>query len=55
MTVRRLEAPTIGHTISAVPMQRPAALAVLWQLIARGLLCVDVSAPITPDTPVLLP
>jgi hypothetical protein len=54
-TVSRLEAPTISDTISAVPMRRPAALAVLWQLIARGLLCVDVSAPITPDTPVLLP
>ncbi len=54
-TVSRLEAPTINDTISAVPMPRPAALAVLWQLIARGLLCVDVSAPITPDTPVLLP
>jgi hypothetical protein len=54
-TVSRLEAPTISDTISTVPMRRPAALAVLWQLIARGLLRVDVSAPITPDTPVLLP
>jgi hypothetical protein len=54
-TVSRLEAPTISDTVSAVPMRRPAALAVLWQLIARGLLWVDVSAPITPDTPVLLP
>ena len=54
-TVSRLEAPTISDTISAIPMQRPAALAVLWQLIARGLLRVDVSAPIIPDTPVFLP
>jgi hypothetical protein len=54
-TVSRLEAPTLSDTISTVPMRRPAALAVLWQLIARGLLRVDVSAPITPDTPVLLP
>lgn len=54
-TVSRLEAPTISDTISAIPMQRPAALAVLWQLIARGLLRVDVSAPIIPDTPVFIP
>lgn len=54
-TVRSLEAPTIGNAISAVPMQRSAALATLWQLIARGLLRVDVSVPITPDTPILSP
>lgn len=53
--VSALEAPTIGAVISAIPMQRPAALAILWQLIARGLLRVDVSAPITPDTPILSP
>lgn len=54
-TVSTLEAPTIGDAIAAVPMRRPVALAILWQLIARGLLRVDVSAPITPDTPVSLP
>lgn len=51
--VRTLEAPTISDAISAIPMQRSEALAALWQLIARGLLRVDVSAPITPDTPIL--
>ena len=52
-TVSTLRAPTIRDAISAVPLCRPAALAVLWQLIARGLLRVDVSVPITPDTPIL--
>ncbi len=51
--VSTLQTPTISDAISAVPMQRPVALATLWQLIARGLLRVDVSAPITPDTPIL--
>lgn len=53
--VSTLDAPTVSDAIAAVPMQRPAALATLWQLIARGLLRVDVSAPITPDTPILSP
>jgi hypothetical protein len=53
--VRTLEAPTVSDAICAIPMPRPAALATLWQLIARGLLRVDVSLPITPDTPILSP
>lgn len=52
--IRELRPATLGDTVSALPMQRPAALALLWQLIARDLLCVDLSVPITPDTPVLL-
>ncbi len=52
--IREQRPPTLGDTVSALPMQRPAALALLWQLIARDLLCVDLSVPITPDTPVLL-
>jgi len=54
-TVSALTAPTIRDAISAIPLRGPAALAVLWQLIARGLLRVDVSMPITPDTPILSP
>lgn len=54
-TVSTLKSPTVKQAISAVSLPRGAALAVLWQLIARGLLRVDVSAPITPDTPILSP
>lgn len=53
--VSTLKAPTVKDAISAVPLGRRAALTVLWQLMARGLLRVDVSAPITPDTPILSP
>jgi len=53
--VSALEAPTISDAIAAVPMPRAIALATLWQLIARGLLRVDVSAPIVPNTPILSP
>jgi len=52
--IRERMPPTLGDTVSALPMRRPVALAILWQMIARGLLRVDFALPITPDTPVLL-
>jgi hypothetical protein len=53
-SIRERMPPTLGETVSALPMRRPVALTILWQLIARGLICVDFALPITPDTPVLL-
>jgi hypothetical protein len=46
----RLAHPTIGMLVDAVPASREAALAVVWRLIARGQLRVDLSAPIVRDT-----
>lgn len=46
----RLAHPTLGVLVDAVPADREAALAVVWRLIARGQLCVDLSAPIVRDT-----
>src|SRR6266478_4291846 len=54
LAIRERMPPTLGETVSALPMRRPVALTILWQLIARGLICVDFALPITPDTPVLL-
>jgi hypothetical protein len=36
--------------VDALPTTREASLAVVWRLIARGALTVDLSAPIVPDT-----
>lgn len=47
--------PTFGLLIDALPASREAALAVVWRLIARGQLRVDLSAPITRDTHVRAP
>lgn len=46
----RLAHPTFGILVDAVPASREAALAVVWRLIARGQLRVDLSAPIARDT-----
>jgi hypothetical protein len=49
----RLAHPTLGMLVDAVPASREAALAVVWRLIARGHLRVDLSAPIARDTRVV--
>lgn len=38
-----------------VPASRSAALAVIWRLIARGQLCIDLDAPIGPGTRIAVP
>jgi hypothetical protein len=53
--VRRLPAPTFANVMSAVPADRPAVLATLWCLLARGALHVDLSLPITPGSTIKLP
>jgi len=50
---RRLTAPTFGAVLAALPVSRPVGLATIWRLIARRCLRVDLSAPITFDTPIL--
>ncbi len=50
----RLSNPTFGSVVLAMPVSRREALAIVWRLVARGALRVDVSEPITFDTPILL-
>jgi hypothetical protein len=50
LATRSIHAPTFGGVLAAVPQNRPAALATLWRLIARGTLRVDLSAPVTLTT-----
>jgi TnsA endonuclease N terminal len=53
--VRRLGDPTFTDVMTAVPADRPSALATLWCLLARGALYVDLSLPITPNSIIKLP
>lgn len=45
--VASLGSPTFGRIVETLPAKRSVALAVVWQLIARGALRVDLSTPIT--------
>jgi len=53
--VRGLVAATFAEVMTAVPADRPALLATLWCLLARGALYVDLSLPITPGSIIKLP
>jgi hypothetical protein len=44
--VTTLGSPTFGRIVERLPVTRSAALAVVWQLIARGMLRADLSKPI---------
>ena len=44
--------PSFGTLVDKLPTSREAALGVVWRLIARGRIGVDVSVPITPATTV---
>lgn len=46
----RLESPSLGTLVDGLPASREAVLAVVWRLIARGRLVVDLSAPIGRNT-----
>ena len=50
---RQLDAPTFGAVLAALPVSRSVGLATIWRLIARRSLRVDLSAPITLDTPII--
>ncbi len=50
--VPRLETPNLGALLDTFPRNREAALSVIWRLIARRQLVVDLSTPIMRDTPV---
>lgn len=50
--VPRLETPNLGALLDAFPRNREVALSVVWRLIARRQLVVDLSAPIMRDTAV---
>lgn len=51
----RASAISFGHLVDMLPASREAGLAVLWRLIARGTLVVDLTMPITIDTRVTVP
>lgn len=46
---------TFGALAEMMPVSRSAALAVIWRLIARGQLCIDLDAPIGPGTRIAVP
>jgi TnsA endonuclease-like protein len=52
---RALPAPTPGQIVAAMPGDRAVAIAAVWRAIARGLLLVDLAAPVHHDTPVRAP
>lgn len=51
-TARSLRDPTFAQIVDGMPCDRAAALGAVWRLIAQGKLCVDLTAPIRPDSPV---
>ena len=51
----RGHATSFGQLADVLPASREANLAVVWRLIARGALVVDLTIPITADTRVTAP
>lgn len=51
---RTMERPTLGKILARVP-DKPAALATLWRLIARGTVRADLSRPIGFNTDIAVP
>ena len=51
----RDHATSFGQLVDVLPASREAGLAVVWRLIARGALVVDLTMPITTDTRVTVP
>jgi hypothetical protein len=50
LVARSLFEPTFGLVVDAIRCDRAMALNVVWRLIARGALTVDLNAPIRLDT-----
>lgn len=46
---------TFASVLAGLSLEQAVALSVLWRLVARGVLKVDLSAPITPTTKLSLP
>src|SRR5216683_7148792 len=55
ITFARDHATSFGQLVDVLPASREAGLAVVWRLIARGALVVDLTIPITTDTRVTVP
>lgn len=55
LTYARAHTTSFGCLVDALPVPRKAGLAVVWRLIARGALVVDLSMPIVADTQVRAP
>lgn len=55
VTHARAHAVSFGALVDALPASREAGLAVVWRLIARGALAVDLTLPITAKTRVMAP
>ncbi|MGC2030301.1 MAG: TnsA endonuclease N-terminal domain-containing protein [Steroidobacteraceae bacterium] len=53
--VRAQSTPTFGGVLEALPLDRRVGLSILWSLIARHALQVDLSSPITHATQLSLP
>jgi TnsA-like endonuclease N terminal len=53
--VGSMERPTFGQVVAAPRVNRAAAVATVWRLIARGQLLVDITTPITLNTMLALP
>jgi hypothetical protein len=51
----RAHAASFGDVVAALPVSREAGLAVVWRLIARGTLVVDLTMPVTTETRVTTP
>jgi hypothetical protein len=44
--VSQLDSPTFARLIAALPLSHEESTALIWRMIARGLLQVDLSSPI---------
>src|SRR5713226_7658806 len=53
ITFARDHATSFGQLVDVLPASREASLAVVWRLIARGALVVDLTKPITAETQVM--
>jgi hypothetical protein len=51
----RTRSASVGQVVDVLPASREASLAVVWRLIARGALVVDLTKPITAETQVTVP
>jgi hypothetical protein len=50
LAAKSLVEPTFGCVVDTLPCDRAMALNVVWRLVARGLLIVDLNAPVRLDT-----
>jgi hypothetical protein len=53
-TTRSQQSPTFGSVLAAMPGDSILLVGTLWRLLARGRLCVDLSATISFDTPIFI-